>query len=154
MDRFLSRATNGIDAKGRVSVPARFRTLLQKRGYSELYAIRALDMPALNVGGQDLLDAYEARLDQEDPFLQTASDMSFFCHGDGDFLKMDRDGRITVTDFIREHTGITDAVGFMGRGKYFQIWEPSQMDEYSAKARQRLLERSRSEAARRNGIPE
>ena len=81
-------------------------------------------MPALDVGGLDLLDRYEQRIALEDPFLQTADDMSFFVHGDGAFLKLDQDGRITVTDFIREHTGITTDVAFVGRGSFFQIWEP------------------------------
>src|SRR5690349_17547381 len=107
MDRFLSNAVNRIDAKGRVSVPAHFRAAVQKRGYSELYALRALDMPAMDVGGLDLLDRYEQRIAEEDPFLRTADDMSFFVHGDGAFLKLDQDGRITMSDFIRDHTGIT-----------------------------------------------
>ena len=49
-----------------------------ERGYSELYALRQLDVPALDVGGLDLLDRYEERIALEDPFLQTADDMSFF----------------------------------------------------------------------------
>jgi MraZ protein len=140
MDRFLSNATNRIDAKGRVSVPAHFRTVVQKRGYSDLYALRCLDVPAMDVGGLDLLDRYEARIAQEDPFLQTADDMSFFCHGDGTFLKLDQDGRITVSDFIREHTGITSEVAFVGRGNFFQVWEPSRLAAYGAAARARLLQ--------------
>ena len=139
MDRFLSSAVNRIDAKGRVSVPAHFRSILQKRGDSELYALRALDVAALDVGGMDLLDRYEQRIAAEDPFLQTADDMSFFCHGDGAFLKLDQDGRITVSDFIREHTGITTDVAFVGRGHFFQIWEPKQFNAYRADARGRLL---------------
>jgi MraZ protein len=139
MDRFLSNAVNRIDAKGRVSVPAHFRSVVQKRGYSELYALRALDMPTLDVGGLDLLDRYEQRIALEDPFLQTADDMSFFCHGDGAFLKLDQDGRITVTDFIREHTGISSDVAFVGRGTFFQMWEPDRLKAYGAEARARLL---------------
>jgi MraZ protein len=140
MNRFLSSAVNRIDAKGRVSVPAHFRTVVQQRGYSELYAIRQLDVPALDVGGLDLLDRYEERMKLEDPFLQTADDMSFFVHGDGAFLKLDQDGRITVTDFIREHTGITTDVAFVGRGNFFQIWEPKKLDAYGAEVRARLLQ--------------
>lgn len=140
MNRFLSSAVNRIDAKGRVSVPAHFRTVVQQRGYSELYAIRQLDVPALDVGGLDLLDRYEERMKLEDPFLQTADDMSFFVHGDGAFLKLDQDGRITVTDFIREHTGITTDVAFVGRGNFFQIWEPRKLDAYGAEVRARLLQ--------------
>ncbi len=138
MSRFLSSAVNRIDAKGRVSVPAHFRSVVQQRGYSELYAIRQLDVPALDVGGLDLLDRYEERIAQEDPFLQTADDMSFFVHGDGAFLKLDQDGRITVTDFIREHTGITTDVAFVGRGNFFQIWEPAKLAAYGAQVRARL----------------
>jgi MraZ protein len=123
-----------------VSVPAHFRGVVQKRGYSELYALRCLDIPAMDVGGLDLLDRYEARIAQEDPFLQTADDMSFFCHGDGTFLKLDQDGRITVSDFIRAHTGITSEVAFVGRGNFFQIWEPSRLATYGAAARARLLQ--------------
>jgi MraZ protein len=139
MDRFLSNAVNRIDAKGRVSVPAHFRSVVQKRGYSELYALRALDIPALDVGGLDLLDRYEQRIAQEDPFLQTADDMSFFCHGDGMFLKLDQDGRITVSDFMREHTGISSEVVFVGRGNFFQMWEPERLRAYGAEVRARLL---------------
>lgn len=139
MDRFLSNAVNRIDAKGRVSVPAHFRSVVQKRGYNELYALRALDTAALDVGGLDLLDRYEQRLAQEDPFLRTADDMSFFCHGDGMFLKLDQDGRITVTDFMREHTGISSEVAFVGRGAFFQMWEPERLGVYGAEVRARLL---------------
>ncbi|ODT07006.1 MAG: cell division/cell wall cluster transcriptional repressor MraZ [Mesorhizobium sp. SCN 65-20] len=139
MDRFLSNAVNRIDAKGRVSVPAHFRAVLQKRGYTELYALRALDVPALDVGGLDLLDRYEQRIAQEDPFLQTADDMSFFVHGDSTFLKLDQDGRISVSDFLREHTGITTEVAFVGRGQFFQMWEPERLRAHGAEVRARLL---------------
>lgn len=138
MDRFLSSAVNRIDAKGRVSVPGAFRALAAKRGYHELYALRALEEPALDVGGMDLLDRYERQLEQSNPFLRTADDMSAYVHGEGTFLKLDGDGRITMSDFIREHTGITTEVGFLGRGQFFQIWEPERMRQHLADVRSRL----------------
>lgn len=138
MDRFLSSAVNRVDAKGRVSVPAPFRAVVLKRGFAELYALRALDMPAMDVGGTDLLDRYESRIAKEDPFLQTADDMSFFCHGDGMFLKPDQDGRISISDPIRAHTGIGDEVAFVGRGLFFQIWEPARLARYQEEVRARL----------------
>jgi len=145
VDRFLSNAVNKIDSKGRVSVPALFRGVLQKRGLGELYALQAIDMAAIDAGGMDLLERYEARLAQDDPFLRSSDDMSFFCHGDGAFLKLDKDGRITVTDFIREHTGITDEVAFVGRGHFFQMWQPEKFHAYREEVRKRL--RAAREAA-------
>ena len=138
VDRFLSNAVNRIDAKGRVSVPAHFRAVLQKRGLAELYALQAIDMQAIDAGGMDLLERYEARLAQDDPFLRSSDDMSFFCHGDGAFVKLDAEGRITVTDFIREHTGITDEIAFVGRGHFFQMWEPGRFRAYREDVRARL----------------
>lgn len=154
MDRFLSSAINRIDSKGRVSVPAHFRAVVQKRGYGDLYALRALDVPALDVGGLDLLDRYEERIALEDPFLQTADDMSFFCHGDGAFLKLDQDGRITVTDFLREHTGIEAEVAFVGRGTFFQMWEPSRLKTHGESVRARLLKFRQAAQANRHGESE
>jgi MraZ protein len=154
MDRFLSSAINRIDSKGRVSVPAHFRAVVQKRGYGDLYALRALDVPALDVGGLDLLDRYEERIALEDPFLQTADDMSFFCHGDGAFLKLDQDGRITVTDFLREHTGIEAEVAFVGRGTFFQMWEPSRLKAHGEAVRARLLKLRQAARADRHGESE
>ncbi|MFH1796701.1 MAG: division/cell wall cluster transcriptional repressor MraZ [Pseudomonadota bacterium] len=155
MDRFLSSAVNRIDAKGRVSVPGAFRALAAKRGYHDLYALRALEEPALDVGGMDLLERYERQLDQTNPFLRTADDMSAYVHGEGTFLKLDADGRITMSDFIREHTGITSEVGFLGRGQFFQIWEPERMRQHLADVRTRLTTlRQAAAQARPSGASE
>lgn len=154
MDRFLSNAINRIDAKGRVSVPAHFRTIVQKRGYSELYAVRSLDAPAFEVGGPDLLDVFEQCIAQEDPFLQTADDMALLYYGDGMFLKLDQDGRITVNDQIRAYTGITTDVAFVGKGRCFQIWEPQRLSAHSEAALERLRALRRQSAAPAGEVPQ
>ena len=146
VDRFLSNAVNRIDSKGRVSVPALFRNVLQRRGLGELYALQAIDMPAIDAGGMDLLERYEQRLAQDDPFLRSSDDMSIFCHGDGAFLKPDGEGRISVTDFIREHTGITDEVAFVGRGHFFQMWEPERFRAFREDVRARLRAQREAQA--------
>lgn len=139
MDRFLSNWVNNIDTKGRVSVPATFRQVLTARGYRELYGLQAIGHPAIDVGGMDLLERYEARMSREDPFGETYADMSLFTYGDGAFLKFDQEGRISVTDFIRSHTGITDRVAFVGNNHFFQLWEPSKFEAHRAAVRARLL---------------
>lgn len=138
MERFLSNGINRVDAKGRVSVPAHFRTALAAKGLNELYALQSLDMPAVDVGGLDRLERMEARMAQDDPFLAGSDDMSLYFHGDGAFLKLDSGGRITLSDFIRAHTGIQDEVHFVGRGDFFQMWEPSRFAAFRAEVRDRL----------------
>lgn len=139
MHRFLSNWTNGVDAKGRVSVPASFRQVLAARGVSELFAIQAIGRPAIDVGGPDLLERYEKRMEEVDPFSQAYQDLALFAFGDGKFLKYDAEGRIGVNDFIRSHTGITDQVVFVGARDHFQLWEPARFETYRGEARERLL---------------
>ena len=44
-----------------------------------------------------------------------------------------------MSDFVRAHTGITNEVAFVGRGAFFQMWEPTRFEAYLAEARERLL---------------
>lgn len=68
MDRFLSNVTNRIDAKGRVSVPSPFRSVLAQRGIQELYCLQDFAFPAISVGGPDLLERYERQIASMDAF--------------------------------------------------------------------------------------
>ena len=77
MDRFLSNAINNVDKKGRVSIPAAFRTLLEKRKETQLYTLQSIDMPTIDAVGPDLLIAYEKRMADLDPLTSEAP--SFKC---------------------------------------------------------------------------
>ena len=124
MNRFLSHATNRIDAKGRVSVPAPFRSVLQERQIQELYGFQDFVFPAISIGGPELLERIERQLGGLDGFSEEAHQMSLLVHGGGVFMKLDSEGRLMVTDFIRSFTGIPTEVTFVGRADYFQLWQP------------------------------
>lgn len=136
MNRFLSSATNRIDAKGRVSVPAPFRAVLAQRDIQELYCIQDFVFPAISVGGPDLLERYERQISAEDPFQREGNEMSLLVHGGGVFMRLDAEGRLMVTDFIRDFTGITTEVCFVGRSDHFQLWQPQAFHEAQAAARE------------------
>ncbi len=136
MGRFLSNATNRIDAKGRVSVPAIFRAVLAQRDIQELYCFQDFVFPAISIGGPDVLDRYERQIAADDPFSTEANEMSLLVHGGGVFMRLDAEGRLMVTDFIREFTGIASEVTFVGRSDYFQLWQPQAFIEAQAAARE------------------
>lgn len=136
MNRFLSNATNRIDAKGRVSVPAAFRSVLAQRDIRDLYCFQDFVFPAINVGGPDLLERYERQISAEDPFSPLANEMSLLVHGGGVFMKLDAEGRLMVTDFIREFTGIDSEITFVGRADHFQLWQPQAFLVAQAAARE------------------
>ncbi len=105
--------------------PRHFASVLAERGIQELYCFQDFVFPAISIGGPDLLDRYERQIAAEDPFSPEANEMSLLIHGGGVFMKLDAEGRLMVTDFIRDFTGITDEVTFVGRADHFQLWQPA-----------------------------
>ena len=135
MSKFFSNFEKQIDAKGRVSVPSVFRSVLAQRNIRELYCFQDFMFPAISVGGLDLLDRFERQIASEDAFSPRANRMSLLIHGGGVFMKLDSEGRLPVTDFIRDYTGITVEVTFVGRADHFQLWAPQTFADMQAVAR-------------------
>ena len=109
------------------------------RLFGALRASAQLDVPALDVGGLDLLDRYEERIALEDPFLQTADDMSFFVPWRRGVPET-RPGWADHGDAISSASirASSTEVAFVGRGNFFQIWEPERLRAYGAEVRARL----------------
>jgi transcriptional regulator MraZ len=124
MDRFVSHYVLRLDAKGRVSVPAPFRAVLARDGFDGLYCYPALDRPALDAGGNALLGEIEALITGFLPYSDEREQFSLALYGTSETLKIDSEGRVVLTDTLKTHAGITDAVTFVGLGHKFRIWEP------------------------------
>jgi MraZ protein len=124
MDRFVSHYLLRLDAKGRVSVPAAFRAVLNRDGFDGLYCYPALDRPALDAGGHALLAEIETTVANFPPYSEQREQVSLALYGTSETLKIDGDGRVVLTETLKKHAGIGDAVLFVGLGYKFQIWEP------------------------------
>lgn len=139
MNGFVSRFTNRIDRKGRVSVPAAFRQVLTRDGFEGLYCYPSLDMQAIDAGGNGLLEEIARRLARFEPFTEEHDYLSTAFYGLSERLTMDAEGRIGLTPTLLDYAGITDEVTFVGQGYKFQIWEPGRYREHEAEARRRAL---------------
>lgn len=148
MDRFVSNTINRVDKKGRVSIPAAFRAVLD--GQSKLHTILSVEHPVAEAGGPQFIEMNMQRLAQMDPFSEAYEVWSFCMVGDADELRIDPEGRIMLTDHIRDHTGIGEEVAFVGRGPFFQMWEPSKFRAYREMAREKVRLMRRELGASRN----
>jgi MraZ protein len=142
MDRFASNIVNNVDKKGRVSIPAAFRTALD--GETVLRGILSIDHPVVEAGGNAMIRQYEKRLEALDPFSQAYEDWSHYIIGDALELKLDGEGRIQINDRLREHTGIGERILFEGRGNSFWMWEPERYEAYRVEARTRVRDLRRA----------
>lgn len=139
MAGFVSNYTNKLDAKGRVSIPAPFRSVLVKDGYEGLYCFRSFNAPTVDAGGFQLLNVLESRLADFDPLTEEHESLALTFYGASETLKVDSEGRVILTDTIREHTGIDKEVAFVGMGYKFQIWNPAAFEEQRVAAQKRAL---------------
>jgi MraZ protein len=134
MDRFVSNTTLRLDAKGRVSIPASFRSVLTRDGFDGLYCYPALDQPAVDAGGQALLAEIEALIAPFPPYSDRREEFLVALYGRSETVRIDGEGRVVLPDDLKSHAGITDAVTFVGLGHKFQIWEPQRFRAHLAKA--------------------
>ena len=134
MDRFVSNYTLRLDAKGRVSIPAPFRAVLARDGFDGLYCYPTLDQPALDAGGHALLSEIEELLDGFPAYSDQRDELSLALYGTSETMKLDGEGRVILSEPLKTHAGITDAVSFVGLGHKFQIWEPGRFRAQLAEA--------------------
>lgn len=127
---FVSTYESAIDAKGRVSIPAPFRSALG--GGNRIFLWPALDgSGCLEGGGEALMAMYRAtltRLPPQSPVRKAL--VSSIIAGSAD-LKMDDTGRIKLTDDLIKAAGLDGRVKFAGNIDSFQIWNPDKHAEFT-----------------------
>lgn len=148
MDRFVSNYANRLDAKGRVSIPAPFRTILAKEGQAGLFVQPSLDEAALDAGGEALLQEIDRLLASLGPCSAERDSLSTALLGVSEILKMDGEGRVVLSETLKAHAGISDQVAFVGLGPKFQLWEPERFRAHLSAARGRARELRRLIAER------
>jgi MraZ protein len=138
MSRFVSNFILRLDAKGRVSIPASYRSVLGRDGFDGLYCYPALDRPAIDAGGNALMVEIEALMSRYAPFSNEREQFALALYGTSETLKIDGEGRVMLSEPLKTHAGITDQVAFVGLGHKFQIWEPGRFRNELAEATQKV----------------
>jgi MraZ protein len=138
MDRFVANFTLRLDSKGRVSIPASFRSVLGRDGFDGLYCYPAIDRPAIDAGGNALMAEIEALIARFAPYSEQREQFALALYGTSETLKVDGEGRTILSDSLRAHAGITDAATFVGLGHKFQIWEPGRFRSELAEATKKV----------------
>jgi MraZ protein len=133
---FLSTFVNKVDRKGRVSVPATFRTALAGQTFNGIIAFRSFKLPALEASGIDRMEEMSARIDALPEFSEERDALASL-FADAQQLAFDGEGRIVLPEALCQHCGISEAAAFVGLGKTFQIWEPQTFDKHQQDLRER-----------------
>jgi len=138
VDRFVSHFTNRFDAKGRISIPASFRSVLAKDGFDGLYLHPSLDTPALDCGGNALLSEIDALLATMPAFSEPRDVFATALLGTSEILRPDSEGRVILSEPSRAFAGLTGDAVFVGQGHKFQIWAPDRFRAHLEEAKTRV----------------
>jgi MraZ protein len=145
MTHFLGNHQNKLDAKGRVSIPAPFRSTLKSlsRDGSTASGVPLVlrpshKQPCIEGWPEKEFAALAKPLEQYDDYSDDHDDFAVALYADAFEMETDKEGRIVLPSELAEHAGLSEAVVFMGVGKRFEIWEPQ------AAARRRVTARERA----------
>ncbi len=138
LERFVSHYTNRFDAKGRISIPASFRSVLAKDGFEGLYVHPSLDAPALDCGGNALLREIDALLESMPAYSEPRDVFATALLGTSEILRPDSEGRVLLSEASRAFIGLTGEAVFVGQGHKFQIWEPKRFASHLEEAKTRV----------------
>ena len=134
---FLSTYENRIDKKGRVSVPASFRSYLSNLGYNGVICYPSFNNQAIEVWSQDRVEKISNSIESLSPFEEKRDFFATSILSESVNLQFDNEGRISLTPKLLKHAKIKNSMLFVGQGKTFQIWEPKIFEKFKVTARKK-----------------
>ncbi len=156
MALFNGTHVQNFDAKGRVSVPASFRTAL-RAGVANPAALAEgpVSLPmvlrpsdksqCIEALTETRHQALAAELEKLDPLGEEYDALATVLFADAWPVETDKEGRVIVPEALLTFAGIVreGAVAFVGIGPRFQIWHPDRVPDRKAEARA-ILNKSRA----------
>tara|TARA_B100001027_G_scaffold12429_1_gene7557 strand:+ start:202 stop:657 length:456 start_codon:yes stop_codon:yes gene_type:complete len=134
---FLSSFENKLDKKGRVSVPASFRSNLSNLGYNGVICYPSFNNQSIEAWPQDRMEKISNTIDSLNPFEEKRDFFATSILSESVNLQFDSEGRISLTPKLLKHAKIKKNVLFIGQGKTFQIWEPTTFEKFRVNARKK-----------------
>jgi transcriptional regulator MraZ len=123
---FLGEFQHSIDTKGRVAIPARFRSKIERgavltRGVESCLYIYPLETWELKARELDaaILDPRQRRMVERRFF-----GMAFEC-------ELDAQGRIVLPARYRQYAGLNGEAVVLGARDRFEIWSPAEWERYN-----------------------
>tara|TARA_E500000331_G_scaffold7456_1_gene7203 strand:+ start:78 stop:542 length:465 start_codon:yes stop_codon:yes gene_type:complete len=137
---FLSSFENKLDKKGRVSVPATFRSHLNSMGYNGFITYPSFNHSALEACSQDRIEKLSDTIDSLNPFEEKRDFFATSILSESVNLQFDTEGRVSFTEKLLSHAKINNNILFVGLGKTFQIWEPKIFEKFRIVARKKAFQ--------------
>ncbi len=126
--RFNGKHIHGVDAKGRIIVPVKFREKLGERFIVTLGADCCLSLYPLDEWDK-LLD----KMDQNLPGTDEGRYLLTYLSGNAEEVEMDKQGRVLIPQELRDEVGITKDIISVGTLEKVKVFSMEAWEEYNKK---------------------
>ena len=137
MTLFAGTFENKVDRKGRVSLPADFRSELPEGGERIVYIYPSPRHEALEACDKAFMKRIVEAIEARPLYSDDEEDLNQSIVATARKALLDETGRLVLPPDHAAHAGISDLAVFVGQGNRFQIWAPERFKDHSEKARAR-----------------
>lgn len=146
--RFRGESNHKVDSKGRVSIPASFRRVLeagdpnwQSGGNPELVIVYGDHRRKfLECYTMEAIDEVDAKIDALPRGSMERKMLQRMFHGQSFPTSVDETGRLVLPAKLRTKIALEDEAFFIAAGDTFQIWNPATYDEEELAAAEEWLD--------------
>ena len=118
-------------------MPATFRSHLSSLGYNGFISYPSFNHSALECCSQDRIEKLSNTIDTLNPFEDKRDYFATSVLSESINLQFDSEGRISLSLKLLKHAKIKNSMLFVGQGKTFQIWEPTNFEKFRVTARKK-----------------
>lgn len=136
MSIFLSKFINKIDKKGRVSVPANYRSVLSNEEFNGIVVYPSFRNNCIEACSMSRLMQIGQIIQNLDPYSEERDAFETVVLGGSIQLQFDNEGRVLLPSNLIEEAKIEDSACFVGKGLVFEIWNPEKFEEYQISAKE------------------
>ena len=137
---FLSSYENKLDKKGRVSVPASYRSYLSNLGYNGVICYPSFNNQSIEAWPQDRIEKISNTIDSLNPFEEKRDYFATSVLSESSNLIFDTEGRVQFPQKLLNFAKIKSDILFVGLGKTFQVWSPKNFEKFKSFARKKALQ--------------
>lgn len=160
--RFRGSDTFKVDAKGRVSIPAAFRRVIEAMDPDWREGLRPNIVIVFGDDSQDWLEVFTMKaieeIDEQIETMQRGSAERLWLeermYGQSLESQVDDDGRLTLPQKLREKIDLAGEAFFISAGDYFKIWKPEAYQAQAGKRARRLAEQYPEDFDPRSLLPQ
>ena len=128
---FRGQFRHTIDPKGRLSIPSKFRDLLDA-SFGDRLVIVPVAERALEVHPLSAWQEFEDKVNAQSRFDPDVRRFHERYVSLGEDVTLDPQGRIQVRQECRERTGLTKDVVIVGMGRYFDVWDVTRWTDHQS----------------------